>query len=133
MSKPPVARSLRLIVFALFVVIAGAAPAQPVSDPRITDLTEMRYCGPPKRDVLGNIIRRSDVRTAFKRVHSCPVTGLRHGACPGWAIDHIIPLYCGGCDSVSNLQWLPTAIKSAAGTLPKDRWERQIYCIGGLE
>lgn len=92
-------------------------------------LDETRYCGPPERLANGNIKRRSDVLTAFKRAHPCPVNGQTSGSCPGWQIDHIIPLVCWGCDAVSNLQWLPVEIKSAAGSLPKDRWERRVYCL----
>ena len=31
-------------------------------------------------------------------------------------------------DAVSNMQWLPTRMKSAKGAVPKDRWERRVYC-----
>lgn len=65
---------------------------------------------------------------AFRKLYPCPATGKTQGACDGWAIDHVIPLACGGCDAVSNLTWLPTAIKSCAGTTCKDRWERNVYC-----
>lgn len=94
-------------------------------------LVETRYCGEPKRNLAGTIIRRSAVRDAFRRQNPCPSTGLTTGACPGWAIDHVRPLDSCGCDSVNNLQYLPVAIKSAAGTLPKDRWERRIYKCDG--
>lgn len=89
-------------------------------------LDEVRYCGDPKRDANGVIERRADVRAAFKRLHLCPATGRPTGACPGWQMDHVIPLACGGCDSVSNLQWLPDRLKSATGG--KDGFERRIYC-----
>jgi 5-methylcytosine-specific restriction endonuclease McrA len=92
--------------------------------------TELRYCGPPLRAADGTIARRTSVVTAFRKIHPCPATGATTGACPGWAVDHVIPLACGGCDAVSNLQWLPSSIKSAAGTDAKDRWERRIYCRG---
>jgi hypothetical protein len=78
----------------------------------------------------GSIRRRADVLAAFKRQHPCPANGATTGACPGWAMDHIVPLVCGGCDEVSNLQWLPNQIKSAAGIYPKDRWEQRVYCKG---
>lgn len=100
-----------------------------VGNAQIPATTEVRYCGPPARLADGTIRRRSDVVAAFRKTHPCPATGLRTGACSGWAIDHVIPLACGGCDAVGNLQWLPTLLKSASGTLPKDRWERIVYCI----
>ncbi|HWQ37304.1 MAG TPA: HNH endonuclease signature motif containing protein [Burkholderiales bacterium] len=94
----------------------------------VAPLAELRYCGEPARDASGRIKRSSAVLRAFRDVHPCPATGESRGPCPGWAIDHVIPLACGGCDAVSNLQWLPDELKSAAGVLPKDRWERKIYC-----
>jgi len=89
-------------------------------------LDETRYCGQPTRNAKGVIVRRSDVIYVFKKAHPCPVTGLSTGPCPGWSIDHVIPLACGGCDAVSNMQWLPTSLKSAA-VVGKDRFEREIY------
>ena len=89
-------------------------------------LEETRVCGEPRRNAKGEIIRRSDVLTAFQKAHPCPVTGSTSGACPGWAKDHVIPLADGGCDSVHNLQWLPEAIKSCSAQTCKDRFERKI-------
>ena len=87
-------------------------------------LDETRYCGPPARDTKGQIIRRADVLRAFEKVHPCPApVGT---TCPGWYRDHVIPLACGGCDAVSNLQWLPEAQWKA-----KTLFERRIYAPGG--
>jgi hypothetical protein len=96
--------------------------------PTRAQLIETRYCGTPTRDADGSIHRSAAVIAAFKRAHPCPGNGKSSGACPGWAADHVVPLKCGGCDSVANLQWLPNEIKSGPGTLPKDRWERRVYC-----
>ena len=90
-------------------------------------LDETRYCGSPKRNSNGEIIRRADVLAAFRKAHPCPSTGLTKGACNGWAKDHVIPLSKNGCDEVGNLQWLPLEIKSCAGKFCKDRWERNVY------
>ena len=90
-------------------------------------LVETRYCGAPKRNAVGHIIRRSDVRTAFRKIHRCPSTGLPQGPCPGWQMDHVVPLVCGGCDAVPNMQWLPIPTKIPA-PFGKDRFERRIYC-----
>lgn len=100
----------------------------PLSEHPVTLLEEQRYCGEPSRTADGSIKRSAAMLAAFRRIHPCPVTGLTSGSCPGWSIDHVIPLACGGCDSVSNAQWLPLAIKSCAGTVCKDRFERLIYC-----
>lgn len=90
---------------------------------------DIRYCeGQPARNEDGTIKRSSKAVRDFKKDHPCPVTGLVDGACPGWAVDHTIPLACGGCDSTINMAWMPLQIKSGPGTLPKDRWERKVYC-----
>lgn len=89
---------------------------------------DLRYCGPAKRDDNGNIARSSVVIREFRELYACPSTNKRTGACPRWEIDHVIPLACGGCDTVANLQWLPTTIKRAPGKTAKDRWERIVYC-----
>ena len=90
-------------------------------------LKETRICGEPRRAADGSIYRSSTVVSAFKRIHPCPSTGLASGACPGWNVDHVIPLASLGCDHVSNLQWLPVELKRCPGELCKDRWERRVY------
>jgi hypothetical protein len=49
--------------------------------------------------------RSSAELAAFKREHPCPATGARRGSCPGYVIDHVIPLCAGGIDQPSNMQW----------------------------
>lgn len=109
----------------LLLLLAFSAAA--LADPA---LEEQRYCGPPRRNAAGEILRRSAVLAAFKRAHPCPNTGKTAGPCE-WQLDHVVPLEACGCDAVSNLQWLPPAIKRGAGTLPKDRWERRVYKCPG--
>ncbi len=109
---------LLLLVWLLLVVVGSVALAG----------TDPRYCGAPTRSASGEIVRSAAAVSAFKREHPCPATGKSTGACPGWQVDHVIPLVCGGCDTLTNMQWLPTAIKAGAGTLPKDRWEQRVYC-----
>lgn len=106
------------ILFGFFSATAFAAPSA---------LEETRYCGEPRRTADGHILRRADVLAEFRKLYACPSTGQHKGACPGWAIDHVIPLAVGGCDAVRNLQWLPGKIKSCGGTVCKDRWEREVY------
>jgi hypothetical protein len=45
-------------------------------------------------------------------------TGYPHGR-PGYVVDHIVPLACGGADAPSNMQW-----QSVADGKEKDRIER---------
>lgn len=93
---------------------------------------ETRYCGAPARDITGTIVRSQAVLSHFQKIHPCPSTGLTTGACPGWALNHVIPLACGGCDVVSNLDWMPNSIKSCAGPHCRDRFERKIYAVSGI-
>lgn len=50
--------------------------------------------------------RSKAARAEFVRTHPCPATGHKRGACPGWQVDHITPLKCGGADAPANPQWL---------------------------
>lgn len=43
---------------------------------------------------------------AFKRHNACPATGLYRGKCPGYQVDHIVPLCADGDDKPANMQWL---------------------------
>ena len=56
----------------------------------------------------------------FKYAHPCPSNGNNHGSCPGYVIDHITALACGGADAPSNMQW-----QSVAEGKEKDKWERK--------
>jgi len=88
---------------------------------------DQRYCyaiTDIPRDLQGRIIRSSKPVYVFRLAHPCPFTFKTTGACPGWSIDHVIPLASGGCDILENMQWLPNEIKSCAGKFCKDRWER---------
>lgn len=57
--------------------------------------------------------RDASVLHQFRKAHPCPATGKIKGACPGWQIDHIVPLCAGGADAVGNLQWLTRAAHAA--------------------
>ena len=66
------------------------------------------------RDDKGRIQRSDAARHAFARQ-----TGYPKGR-PGYVIDHIIPLACGGSDTPSNMQWQTIAAAKA-----KDKTERR--------
>ncbi len=65
------------------------------------------------RDADGRIKRSASARHAFE-----VQTGYSHGR-PGYIIDHIKPLACGGADDPSNMQW--QTIEAAKA---KDKIER---------
>jgi hypothetical protein len=75
---------------------------------------------PSGRDSHGRIKRSVVAKDDFKREHPCPSTGRASGACPGYVIDHVKPLACGGLDDPSNMQWQTVADGKA-----KDKWERK--------
>lgn len=57
----------------------------------------------------------------FKRTHACPANGIASiKSCPGYVIDHIKPLACGGADNPSNMQW-----QTISESKTKDKWERK--------
>ncbi|CAD6876117.1 HNH endonuclease signature motif containing protein [Methylomonas fluvii] len=64
-------------------------------------------------------VRSQAAISEFKYAHPCPANGNTKGACPGYVIDHIEPLACGGADDPSNMQW-----QTAADAKAKDKWER---------
>ncbi|KRC36419.1 HNH endonuclease [Acidovorax sp. Root219] len=57
-------------------------------------------------DVEARIPRDQAQVRAFRSEHPCPATGRARGACPGWQVDHIVPLCAGGADHPSNMQWI---------------------------
>ena len=70
------------------------------------------------RDSHGHIKRSEVAKRDFERHNPCPSTGKTSGACPGYVVDHTVPLKRGGADDPSNMQW---QTKDAAKE--KDRWE----------
>jgi hypothetical protein len=55
--------------------------------------------------------RSRAVRAEFVRENACPSTGRTSGPCPGWQVDHVVPLCLGGpaVDTKSNLIWRTVA------------------------
>ena len=66
-----------------------------------------------KRDSNGQIARSPEQKAAFKKSHPCPSTGRKSGACPGYVLDHVVPLKRGGADRPDNMQWQTTAAAKA--------------------
>lgn len=70
-------------------------------------------------------VRSRTAVNQFKRANACPAilgttNGKPTGPCPGFVVDHIIALNCGGADKSANMQW-----QSVADAKAKDRWERK--------
>src|SRR6267142_2270076 len=80
--KPPSAATPR-------APAAGGGPASP----------RAKGCRTCPRDAHGRILRNPAARAQFLRQ-----TGYPHRR-PGYGVDHIVPLECGGADSPSNMQW----------------------------
>lgn len=79
-----------------------------------------RRCTSCLRDKYGHIKRSRAAIRSFKKRHPCPATGKTAGRCPGYIIDHVKPLECGGTDAPRNMQWQTSDLAKA-----KDRTELQ--------
>ena len=64
--------------------------------------------------------RSHKARLDFAHTHVCPSTGQYKLPCPGYVIDHVIPLCAGGPDQPSNM-----AYQEYRASLLKDKLERR--------
>lgn len=62
--------------------------------------------------------RDASMRKLFMAEHPCPSTGKTKGACPGYVVDHIVPIKRGGGDHPYNMQW-----QNVQDGKDKDKWE----------
>ena len=69
-------------------------------------------------DRHGNSHRSSQAKHDFMKSNPCPSTGGTSGACPGYVVDHVVPLKRGGADNPRNMQWQTLQEAKA-----KDKWE----------
>jgi len=88
--------SLKLPLILAFALLSACTAVQPVPTPSAPAI---------HRDAHGRIVRSQAARAAFKREHPCPATKQPKGPCPGYIIDHVVPLKRGGADSPANMQW----------------------------
>ena len=70
------------------------------------------------RNSQGHIKRSAQAKHEFKKQQPCPSTGKSSGACPGYVVDHVVPLKRGGPDVPANMQWQTKEEAKA-----KDKWE----------
>jgi hypothetical protein len=97
---------------------AAKAPKAPKA-PKVTKARRpSNYCASCERDSRGRIKRSESATQTFRRLNPCPATGKIAGGCPGYVIDHVVPLKRGGPDAPSNMQWQTKAEAKA-----KDRVE----------
>lgn len=92
---------------------AAAGAAATAKEPAVKPASIPPSAGSVARDEKGRIQRSEAARHAFARK-----TGYPNGR-PGYVIDHIVPLACGGKDAPENMQWQTIAAGKA-----KDRTER---------
>lgn len=102
-------------ILSLILVFAGMASA---ADRRAAARSEPRDQARAQRGRTVPNVRSSASRREFQRLKACPSTGKATGACPGYVVDHIVPLKRGGLDAPSNMQWQTIAEAKA-----KDRVE----------
>jgi len=69
--------------------------------------------------------RSSSVRAEFQRQQPCPETGATKGKCPGYVVDHVIPLCAGGPDSPANMQWQTVQDAKAKDKLEWEQCRKQ--------
>ena len=70
------------------------------------------------------IPRSREAIAEFKQSQPCPANGNRYGPCPGWQIDHVVPLKCKGDDAPANMQWLAVEDHKAK-TKREAKWFRK--------
>ena len=73
------------------------------------------------RNAHDRIARSAKARDTFKHAHPCPSTGRKSGACPGYVIDHVVPLCAGGPDAPVNMQWQSKVVAARKDILEKRR------------
>lgn len=81
----------------------------------------MLICGLITPEAIAGTLRNAAQRAAFIRHHPCPATGRTRGACPGYVVDHIVPLCADGPNDPGNMQW--QMVKEGKA---KDRKEREM-------
>jgi len=87
-------------------------------------IADSRYCGEPKRDGNGRIIRSQAVINEFKKLYPLPPQ-LDYKK---YQINHSVPLVCGGCDIVENMTWMHIDAKTCAEDYCQDRHEQLTMC-----
>jgi hypothetical protein len=118
---------MRLFMLAMAAAIATAAPdvlarsgasGHPPSYTSPTSNSHSKARPGVARDAHGKIARSPQALQQFKKSNPCPGTGKSYGSCPGYVVDHVVPLKRGGADAPGNMQW-----QTKEDARVKDRWE----------
>jgi len=72
-------------------------------------MTPSPSCHPKRNPKTGHIVRSRNALRSFRAMHPCPATGQTRGACPGYEVNHHVPLECCGPDTPTNMEWLTHA------------------------
>lgn len=102
----------RLVVLLISALVVAPCLAQTASSGSATAVMCV-----PARDKAGHIKRNSHQVVLFKRQHACPANGATTGPCPGYVVDHIVPLCACGPDKPENMQWQTLADSKAKDKL----------------
>lgn len=79
--------------------------------------------------VSNSALRDPKQAAAFRRLKACPATGQIQKSCPGYVVDHIMPLCAGGLDSPDNMMWM-----TVEDGKKKDRVEDKLCrCMGTMK
>ena len=70
--------------------------------------------------------RSGEVTWEFQRQHPCPSTGQTKGACPGYVMDHVVPLGCGGPRCCGKHAMADHRCSEGKGSLGK----KKLWCAG---
>lgn len=101
----------------LAAVLTLTAPEPELVDRSQAGRSNITTCCMP-RDARGRIKRSAAARHQFARENACPTTQEFKLPCPGYRIDHTIPLKHCGPDTPANMQWLTIEEWKS-----KSRWE----------
>ncbi len=101
----------------VFTNSQGRLVQLPLREVVSTDSGKLHPCQGCQRDAAGHFVPRPGIREAFASDHPCPATGGAGAVCPGYVIDYVTPLACGGEDSPDNLQW-----QTEGETKRKEAW-----------
>jgi hypothetical protein len=86
----------------------------------IVAIALLALAGPAEARSAAPVHRSTAAKNAFKKAQPCPANGHTSGPCPGYVIDHVKPLACGGPDAPANMQWQTVEAGKA-----KDKTERR--------